>query len=88
MAASPQARQIREIIKEFDGAWVRVWRDGKIWCGLHNSTGWGLGALKDRLEDRGYRVEQNGKPGTEGEFILDVFMPTSTAALAKARGET
>lgn len=30
------SKEIRPIIKQVPGAWVRCWRDGEVWCGVRS----------------------------------------------------
>ena len=71
----PKVKALREALKHIDGAWVRAWRDGTVWAGVH-----GLGEGPDGMErvataltKAGYQVKCNGKPGTAGEYIVDVL---------------
>ncbi|HRQ13054.1 MAG TPA: hypothetical protein PK205_07095 [Promineifilum sp.] len=71
--------RLRRVCRNYDGAWFRVYRDGSIWAGRHGiATRWSVGGnrlaeLKQALEHNGFRCELNGKPGTSGEFIIDVY---------------
>jgi len=74
------ARAIRKIIGHIPGAWVREYADGSIWAsgtgGIgKSSSADGMHEVKHALEAAGYRCEVTGKPGTSGEFVLDVFPP-------------
>lgn len=60
------------------GAWVRVFRDGTTWAGVHESNLACLGKVKALLERAGYVCECNGKPGTSGEHIIDVKINRQT----------
>lgn len=50
--------------------WVRVWRDGTMNVGARTKLAM-LDALA-ALERAGYRCELNGRPGTSGEYVIDV----------------
>lgn len=75
-----RAYDVRKAIDSLPGAWVRVYKDGQCWAGARGN-GYPTGETgkrlmldaKRRLEAAGYRCECNGKPGTSGEFIIEVF---------------
>lgn len=54
--------------------WVRVWKDGDIWVGPAHYSAARRDALVTRLRSLGYRTECNGKSGTSGEGIVEVFL--------------
>jgi len=77
----PHARAIRKIIAHIPGAWVREYHDGMIAASCsgaigRTNTARGMAEVRAALEAAGYRCEANGKPGTSGQFTLDVFPPT------------
>jgi hypothetical protein len=68
------ARKLRKEIGDIGFEYsVRRWRDGSVWViptlGRRDRTE----QLALVLNDLGYRTECNGKPGTAGQFIVDVF---------------
>jgi len=80
MAMRPHARAIRKIIAHIPDAWVREWGNGTISAGRHTDViGKGMRDVRAALEAAGYRCEANGTPGTEGQFILDVFPPKESS---------
>jgi len=82
------ARAIRKIIRHIENAWVREYSNGTIAAGAGHGLGpgytseSGMREVRQALEAAGYRCEANGKPGTEGQFILDVFAPLEESAPA------
>lgn len=79
---APTAKTIRKVIKDICGAWVRVWPDGKIWCGIGEAGAIGrrqhLAALVAALESAGYGCTFEGKPGTSGAHIVTVTVPEAS----------
>ena len=70
----PDVARIREAIKHIEGAWVRRWKDGAIWAGVHyRKTDERAAELKAAVEGAGYRAEIFNRPGTEGHNSLDVY---------------
>lgn len=55
--------------------WVRCYRDGDMWVGAMHFSPERRDALKAKLEAKGFRTACNGRPGTSGEGIVEVFLP-------------
>lgn len=55
--------------------YIRVWRDGEIWINAaeHPSTV-KTNELTMHLSDLGIRWKLAGKPGTEGAFIVNIYL--------------
>jgi hypothetical protein len=70
----PATKHLRDAVKHIDGAWVRVFPSGTAaWAGAERNRASCM-AVRAALEARGYRCECRGKPGTEGEYIVDVIL--------------
>lgn len=70
---NPETKALRSAVKHIHGATVRV--SGKnAWVSSKHPTYRRMHELKAALEARGYRCELYGKPGTSGEFIVDVLL--------------
>jgi hypothetical protein len=68
----------RELKPRVDFAFfVRQWRDGTLWVGPDYGSDKRMAALCSALTDLGYSFECNGTPGTSGEHIIDVHVPTA-----------
>lgn len=68
-----RTKALRAIVRTLrwpEFVWVRVWKDGTTNVGARNRRAM-LDALR-ALEAAGYVCECNGKPGTSGEFTIDV----------------
>lgn len=71
---NPTTKALRSAVKDIPDAWVRVYRDGSIWAGSkRKQSSKAMTEVRAALEAAGYRCECKGTPGTEGEFIIDVF---------------
>ncbi len=79
MTMRKTTRELKRVLRDYPHkTWCRTWNDGEIWVGIDS----GLAKhrtpeLAEFLNERGYRAEMNGKPGTSGEFIIDVTIPSS-----------
>lgn len=71
----PTVKALRAAVKDISGAWIRRWKDGTIWAGHTSNTEMTMFRLKATLEAAGFVCHCNGKPGTAGEFIIDVEQP-------------
>lgn len=75
---SRKARTIRKHIQEDPnvdfGFWVRAWGDGDVWVGPnHDGPEQGrCEKLCARLTALGYEPQMNGKPGTSGEWVIEI----------------
>ena len=68
------ARQIRKDIGDVGFEfWVRCWRDGEVSVGAIHAAAHRRDALSERLTEKGYRVQHVGKPGTSGEYVLEII---------------
>lgn len=68
-------KDLRAAVKGISGAWIRRWRDGTIWAGHLSHTELTMFQVKAAIEKAGFICRCNGKPGTSGEFIIDVTKP-------------
>jgi hypothetical protein len=66
------AKEIRKVIGHIPGAWVRCWRSGEVWAGCHGDSKVRSDRVREALEAAGYRCSMDGRPGSAGEFIINV----------------
>lgn len=55
--------------------WVRKWRDGEIWVGAEHGSESKCTAIVTALEGAGYFCVTYGKPGTEGQWVVEIITP-------------
>lgn len=68
----PETKKIRDVAKQIPDSWVRRVGDGLFWAGVSGHHPNATTALRELLERSGWTCEMKGKPGTAGEFIIDV----------------
>ncbi len=68
----PTVKVLRASVKGISGAWLRRWKDGTIWAGHTSQTEMTMLRVKAAIEKAGFICHCNGRPGTAGEFIIDV----------------
>ena len=71
---SPRAKQLRAVIAHITGAWVRVYRDGTVTCGIDQRRGWtsDLPKLEQALTAAGHSHRRFGSPGTSGYGVIEI----------------
>lgn len=72
-------KRLRAVLAEIPGAWVRRYSNGVIWAGAfgefsNSSTEDGMHQVCAALKQAGIAHECNGKPGTSGAYIVDVYL--------------
>ena len=69
--ANELRKQIASPEIDFD-FWVRKWRDGGVWVGPNYGSARRCEVLCSRLHALGYETAMNGKPGTSGEYVIEI----------------
>jgi hypothetical protein len=69
----PTVKRIRAAIKHIPGAWVRHYADDAIWAGHSRHTALSSDEVQRAIETAGFHCERNGKLGTCGVHIIEVF---------------
>ena len=73
----PRVLELRRVLKnrvDFP-IWVRAIDDKVVWVGAEYASLRRMELICAELTKLGYSFECNGKPGTEGEDIIDVLYP-------------
>jgi hypothetical protein len=86
--------ELRKAVKHIKGAWIRNNGNGTAWAGYDSTKTFemsrreGTEAVRKALEGAGYGTAMNGAPGTEGELIIDVTLPSTCSSRTRGRRST